>query len=916
VGVERRTSVAVHTYSMTRSGPHQPRHSGEVSPTENGAFTLLDSLPLATLVLGEGGRIDFASEAAVQLLGWSTAELKGTTHQRLWSTPEQGLGEAAGHIADEGEPLRVVEKPDGTRLRLQVSESVVQVDGANRRLLTLKEAAPRRRFGVDDLVEFHSAIEGAAAGLVVFRVDEARHITLERVVPKASVATGPASRDQRLSPLSKLEEARLIDACRRCLDSGAPVTVEDETVASNGHVYTTTLVPFRNPEGTIDLVIGWPHDVADQQRMERALTQIQRSWHLSDSKFQKIFSVSHDPICISELQSGRLLEVNDAFVTVFGYTREEAIGKTTTELGLWFEPTERCEMVERLRKEKSLHDMAVTGRSRAGNPLLLLLSGEVVDINGQCCIVTYVHDVTEHRANQLALLQSEERFSKAFLASPDAFAIMETETSRVVEVNEAFERLVGLPRERIIDRSASDLQLWPNLTAREEARHVLERDGRLREFAIVMRAATGETRDCVVSAEPLEIGGRWCILAIIRDVTQARRAEQARAELEQQLRQSQKLDALGTLAGGIAHDFNNILAAMLAFAELIKLDIDDPKLIMEYLQEITRAGERAASLIRQILTFSRKQPLRTRRAIRLESTIREALALARAALPATIRMDVSIDRDVPLVLADATAIHQVVMNLCTNAAHAMRQGQGCLTVKLETREVNEEFASKHPGLQARRYARLTVADTGEGIAPEVLKRVFEPFFTTKGPGEGTGLGMAVVHGIVREHDGVIFVDSTTGVGTRVEIYLPEHEAQLRASVTPEPELPRGSGERIMIVDDEQVLCISIAALLDRLGYQVEWFTSPTKALARFREFPDSFSLVLTDLTMPDMTGIEFAEHVVRLAPQLPVILMTGFEGERSVALEVHGVREMLLKPLSATRIAECLNRCLAKTSAA
>lgn len=883
--------------------------------TEHGAFILLDSLPFATLVLGEEDGIEFASVAAVQLLGRPLAELKGMAAAQLLPTPELASPRRQPNlVAAEGE-LRIARRTDGTSLVLQVSESVLLVHGVERKLLTLKEASLEGRFGVDDLVEIHSAIEGVSTGVVMARVDEGGHVSLDRIVPKGSSAAGaPSARGQ--SALSKAEETRLIDACRRCLETEAPVTVEDTAVPSRGHVYKTTLVPFRTPGGKIDLIIGWPHDVAHQQRMEQALMQTQRSWHVSDSKFQKIFSVSHDPICISELHTGCLLEINDAFVAVFGYSREEAIGRTTTELGLWFEPGERHEMVERLRKEKSVHDMAVTGRNRAGNSLLLLLSGEVVDINGQCCIVTYVHDVTEHRANQLALLQSEERFSKAFLASPDAFAIIETETSRLVEVNEAFERLVGLPRESITGRSAAELQLWPDLAARDEAREMLARDGRLREFSMPMQTASGETRDCVVSAEPIEIGGRWCILAIIRDVTQARHAEQARAELEQQLRQSQKLDALGTLAGGIAHDFNNILAAMLAFAELIKLDIDDPKLIMEYLQEITRAGERAASLIRQILTFSRKQPLRTRRAIRLESTIREALALARAALPATIRIDVSIDRAVPLVLADATAIHQVVMNLCTNAAHAMRQGQGCLTVKLETREVNEEFASKHPGLQARRYARLTVADTGEGIAPEVLKRVFEPFFTTKGPGEGTGLGMAVVHGIVREHDGVIFVDSTTGAGTRVEIYLPEHEAQLRTSVTPEPELPRGSGETVMIVDDEQVLCISIAALLDRLGYRVEWFTSPTKALARFRESPQSFSLVLTDLTMPDMTGIEFAEYVTRLAPQLPIILMTGFEGERSVSLQINGVREMLLKPLSAARIAECLNRCLAKTSAA
>jgi PAS domain S-box-containing protein len=814
---------------------------------------------------------------------------------------------------------RVACRKDGTELAVELTVSRIELGGRTLHIATLMDVSSGKALEQETIERLYSVIEHSEAVVFLARVTDDGEFVFEAFNPTKEQLTGLRSdeaRGRRPDQVVPPEEAsKVIANYRRCVAAGAPVTYETRA-ARGGQSLRNTLVPIRNRSGRIDRIVGLAHDITRQKQAEEALVSSQRDLDISEQKFQWVFSVSPHPIAIAELESGSLLEVNDAFVNLFGHSREQALRKTTTELGMWRDPGERVRMVEQLRAHGSVRGLEIEGVARSGRLLSLILSGEVVVLKGQRCLVTYVHDVTDHRASQAALAQSEERFSKAFLASPDAFTIIETGSARIVEVNEAFERLIGRPRAELVGRSAIELGLWPDVAARDHARAVLGRDGKLRDFEMPMQTANGELRQCLVSAEPIEIGGRWSVLTIIRDVTEARRAEQARAELEVQLRQSQKLDALGTLAGGIAHDFNNILAAMLAFAELIKLDITDPVLVAEYVQEITKAGDRAAELVRQILTFSRKQPLQSRRAIRLETTVREVLALARAALPSTIQLDVSFGREIPLVLADATSVHQLLMNLCTNAAHAMRRGQGLLTVDIEAVDVDAELASRHPGLQERRYARLTVADTGEGMTSEARKRAFEPFFTTKGPGEGTGLGMAVVHGIVREHDGVIVIESAVGVGTRVVVYLPEYEAELRTSLAPEPEIFRGNGELILVVDDEKVLCAAICGLLERLGYRTEWFTEPRKALARYQTAPHDFSVVLTDLTMPDMTGVDLAQEIHTMTPDMPLVIMTGFEGEQLVGLlRTLGVKELLLKPLSASRIAECLHSCIAMAAA-
>ena len=399
-------------------------------------------------------------------------------------------------------------------------------------------------------------------------------------------------------------------------------------------------------------------------------------------------------------------------------------------------------------------------------------------------------------------------------------------------------------------------------------------------------------------------------LGTVQDITDRRQAEQVRQGLEAQLRQSQKMEAIGTLAGGIAHDFNNILAAVIGHAELLAEDVGADQAGQEGVEGILEASRRARDLVQQILTFSRLRE-KERRLIPLEPVIREVLKLLRATLPSTIEIRTTVTSEDHLVLADATQMHQVVLNLCTNAAHAMQEHGGVLDVSYQPVRLDAEQAQLHPGLPPGRFMRLSVRDTGHGMDRITLERIFDPFFTTKSPGEGTGLGLAVVHGIVQSHEGSITATSEPGEGTAFQVFLPAVEGRSTAVATEDSSMPPGSGEHILVVDDEPSLVRIANRLLERLGYRVTAHTHPTEALADFLKRPDDFDLVLSDLTMPQMTGLDLASRLLERRPDLPILLTSGYAGALDPAeLRRVGVRELVGKPFLTRTLADAVARAL------
>lgn len=398
--------------------------------------------------------------------------------------------------------------------------------------------------------------------------------------------------------------------------------------------------------------------------------------------------------------------------------------------------------------------------------------------------------------------------------------------------------------------------------------------------------------------------------AVVRALKEA--DDQARRfELEKRLQQAQKMEAIGTLAGGIAHDFNNILTAILGFGELALEDARGNENLAEYLHSILRAGNRARDLVQQILSFSRNADYECK-PILLQSIIKEVTKLLRASLPATIRIEQEISPECGPVLADPTQMHQVIMNLCTNSFHAMREGGGTLKIVLTTADVVDDDWSSVWGLAPGTYLKMTVSDTGAGMGPATLERMYDPYFTTKKQEEGTGLGMAVVHGILTSMRGGIIASSTLGSGTQIDVYFPRQEnSTIEKARDSLPEEIPGGKERIFVVDDEADLAILLQDMLVRMGYQVTIFTDPEAALKAIKGSPNGVDLVITDMTMPSLSGAQLAEELLQLRPELPIILYSGYSDNinRTQAREM-GISDYLIKPISRKNLGEAVRNAI------
>ncbi len=399
------------------------------------------------------------------------------------------------------------------------------------------------------------------------------------------------------------------------------------------------------------------------------------------------------------------------------------------------------------------------------------------------------------------------------------------------------------------------------------------------------------------------------ILGLAEDITESVKAEQTRKLYEQRLRQSQKIEAIGTLAGGISHDFNNILAAILGYADLARLDLEENSHPYQHIGEVIKAGHRAKELVNRILTFTRQEHL-GKIPVQLGTLLQETVALIRKQMPATIEVKTDINPQSGNILADPGQIHQMVQNLCNNAAQSMNQ-QGTLVMKLRSREFSDEDMITHPYSLPGTYQHLSITDTGTGIAQEHLERIFDPYFTTRNMGEGSGMGLAVVAGIVKSHDGFIEVESKTGTGTTFNLYFPADTSTHPNGLTSKhTALPRGR-EHILIVDDEKSIVAMTKMRVERLGYTTTALTSSKDALELFMADPDQFDLVITDLGMPEYTGDQLAEKMFRVRPRLPVIICSGYNSHIDFNIEtISACCRFLMKPVTHEELARSIRDAL------
>lgn len=511
-------------------------------------------------------------------------------------------------------------------------------------------------------------------------------------------------------------------------------------------------------------------------------------------------------------------------------------------------------------------------------------------------------NITKRKQAEEDILKSKEEWERTFAAIGDIITIQDT-NHRILRANRRACEALGVQHpEDLVGRFCYEAFHGGTqpcdgcpavLAAKDESIHTAE----------IVHERLGKTFS--VSAAPV-FGADNKLSAIIyvsRDVTEIKM-------LEEQLRQSQKMEAVGTLAGGIAHDFNNILTPVLGYAEIIAQSLPADSPMIEPAREVLKAGMRARDLVKQILTFSR-QSEQERNPIQIHLVIKEALKLLRSSLPTTIEIKQDISTEA-MVLADPTMIHQVMMNLCTNASHAMREAGGVLAVSLAEVNIDSDDYATELHLKPGRYLRLEVSDTGCGMPREIAERIFEPYFTTKAKGEGTGLGLSVVHGIVTKLDGNITVYSEPGKGSTFHAYFPKHlgnKATDNAMVAP-TSLPKGH-ERILVIDDDAVIAELTRIILTSLGYQVTVYIYSPQALEQFEAHPEDFDLVISDMTMPHMTGADLARRMLAIRPDLPIILCTGFSEiineEKAKAL---GIRRLLMKPVQCDELAKVLRQML------
>jgi PAS domain S-box-containing protein len=528
-------------------------------------------------------------------------------------------------------------------------------------------------------------------------------------------------------------------------------------------------------------------------------------------------------------------------------------------------------------------------------------------------------EISKRKQAEDAIRQSEERFRR--LVQDSLQGIMIHRAGTPVFANQAYAEMYGYDTPEDILRVENIFQEIIAPEDRDRLYHYFQCRSR-GEPAPTHYTCRGVRRDgTYIWVENLITVVQWegdiAIQCSVVDITDRKRAEDERQQLEVQLRQAQKMESLGTLAGGIAHEFNNALAAIIGFTELAQHEVRPGGTTWSHLQKAHGAGLRAKDLVQQILAFSRPGE-QAREPVHVAQVVREALSLIRATLPSTITIRSHITTESSLVLANQTQVHQVMFNLCSNAEYAMRETGGVLEVVVDTVMVDATWATVHPQLSPGTHVRLTICDTGHGIAPEVQDRIFDPFFTTKGVGEGSGIGLAIVHGIVTSHGGLITIESTPGQGTTCTIYLPQCTETAADAGAHEPAAHRiapGQG-RILFVDDEEMLVRLAQLQLARLGYEVVAHTSSLEALEAFRADPYGFLLVITDQTMPVMTGATLIEELRHIRPDIPIILCTGFShlinDDQASAL---GVDAFVMKPVVTDEFAAIVKQVLEKRTA-
>ena len=636
--------------------------------------------------------------------------------------------------------------------------------------------------------------------------------------------------------------------------------------------------------------------------------QIEASFRESETTLRSIFRAA--PTGIGMVCDRVIKKANERLCKITGYTREELLGKSArilygTDKDFDYVGREKYAQI----RERNTGTVETRWLRKDGTMIDVLLSSAPIDPKDLSIGVTFTAlDITSRKEAEEDLRESEEQYRSLFKNNHSIMLLIDPETANIVDANPAAVSFYGWSYEALIRKKMFDI----NTLTEEQVFGEMEKAKmeQRKHFYFRHCLASGENRDVEVYSGPIKVHGKELLYSIVYDITARKKTEEEKAALEGQLLHAQKMESIGTLSGGIAHDFNNLLAIILGNAELAMEDVPEWHPVKDNINEIRTASLRARDVVRQLLSFGRKTDPK-KRPVKLVQIVEDALKFLRFSIPTSIEIHQNIPNDTDnTILADSTQINQVMINLFTNAAHAMEDAGGVITIGIQNVYLDQVSAPFYPDLSLGNYVKLTVSDTGTGIDHEIKDRIFDPYFTTKEVGKGSGIGLSVVHGIVKSHNGAIYVDSKFGKGTTFSILFPATEEEAVIETEAIEKLSTGN-ERILFVDDEKSMAEIGRRRLERLGYQVEAKTNPIEALELFRADPDQFDLVITDMTMPHITGDKLVKEILKIRPDMPTILCTGFSEkiDEEKAKKI-GVRQYIEKPFDRGKLSRLVRKVL------
>ena len=684
-------------------------------------------------------------------------------------------------------------------------------------------------------------------------------------------------REELLNMIRSVDEAGDFFETRHRRKDG---TLYDVQISTNGSVF----------EGR-KMVFCVCRDITERKRAEKILQKSEsRLQALSDASFEAIF-ISDQGVCIDQ---------NSTAERLFGYTYQEAIGR---DLSVWVAPQDR-EAVKRHMLPRHEKPYEVTALRKDGTTFPAEIQGRMVAYQGRLIRVSALRDITERKQAEEALRESEERFRRLFEEAPVAIQGY-TPDGTVHYWNKANEQTYGYNRKEAIGKNLLDLIIPDEVRA--VAAEIIKKGAETGEMPPPMEFSLKRKDGSLVPVLSAHVAIKHQaketeLYCLDNDLTEQKR-------LQADLRQAHKMEALGTLTGGIAHDFNNILGIIIGNSELALDDVPEENPAHFNLKEIIKAGLRAKDIVRQLLTFGHKTDHKPK-AMHLIPAFEDVLRFVRATIPATIGIRHKISATEDTILSESTVIYQVMMNLCSNAAQAMERTGGTIKICLDNVSIDGAAQGTPPDLAPGKFILLTVTDTGPGIEPDIIDRIFDPYFTTKRVGKGTGLGLAVVQGIARSQGGAVCVQSQPGKGASFFVYLPlTDESPVIEQDTPHVLQP--GDESILFVDDEKSIVDMGQAMLTRLGYSVETAMTPVEALEKYQAAPNRFDLVITDMTMPQMTGLQLTKRLKDIDPGVRVILCTGFSAyitpEKAEAM---GIKGYLMKPIAKLEMGSLVRKVL------